>query len=758
MPRINHSAKALLFSTLVTLAFAGCSSTNRAETGGAMHQFSPVPRATVATEDLEPVENRSVTELLHKAEESYRLANEAQERGDKQAALQHYTAMMEMLLDADLDPGIYYDLRKEFGSIIDKSHKHARVSDRQRRMASGKTFTSAGGIQVPQPLPQRVLDEIDRIENVYPKNFQYGLNQSARYMDYLRSELKKAGLPEELVWVAMIESHFTPKIVSRAGAGGMWQFMRPTGQRYGLRIDSYVDERYDWQRSTAAAIEYLKFLYTEFEGDWALAVSAYNMGEGGLARAMDANGGETDLWTLLDTPPASDRIQEETKRYYAKFLASIIVGSDPAAYGFSVPQSSMEATVRMPITGMYALGDLNAAMGLAPGTLARLNPELVREATPPSGSHALAVPAEAQAKLAEALKVVAQKRETVASHKVRKGETIAQLAKKYGVSQDELMRLNKIRSAKSLKVGQTLKLPNGAQGSMQNFAEPEPEVMAKAASSEVATPKESSAGPGKTYKVRAGDTLYDIAKANGVSMDELRTWNGLDKKNTIFAGQSLKVSAGGAATKQESPAAEESETAETAAPAATIHVVRAGEYPAKIAQAYGMDTKDFLVLNKMKADATIAVGDKVKVASAKGAAPAEEAPVKTAAKSKAADAEVYHKVAPGDTAFQIAQQYGVSLDKFLEWNGLNPKSVLKPGDTHVVHVDGARVKHAAGEAETPATESASNGAREMHVVAKGQNPSSIARRYGVKVSDLYRWNNWPAQHVLRVGDTVVYYK
>jgi membrane-bound lytic murein transglycosylase D len=755
MPRINHSAKALCFSTLLTLAFAGCSSTNRAATGDAMHQFSPVPRATVATEDLEPVENRSVTELLHKAEESYRQANEAQERGDKKAALQHYTAMMEMLLDADLDPGIYYDLRKEFGSIIDKSHKHARVTDRQRRMASGKTFTGAGGIQVPQPLPQRVLDEIDRIENVYPKNFQYGLNQSARYMDYLKAELKKAGLPEELVWVAMIESHFTPKIVSRAGAGGMWQFMRPTGQRYGLRIDSYVDERYDWQRSTTAAIEYLKFLYTTFDGDWALAVSAYNMGEGGLGRAIEAGGGERDLWTLLDTPPASDRIQEETKRYYAKFLASIIVGSDPEAYGFTVPKSSMEATVRVPVNGMYALGDLNAAMGLAPGTLARLNPELVREATPPSGSHALAVPAEAQAKLADALKVVAQKRETVASHKVRKGETIAQLAKKYGVGQDELMRLNKIRSAKSLKVGQTLKLPNGAQGSTQNFAETEPAVMANAASSERQAAKESTSGPSKTYKVRTGDTLYDIAKAHDVSIDELRAWNGLDKKNTILGGQRLKVSAGSTAASQDSPAAKDSETA---APAATIHVVRAGEYPAKIAQAYGMSTKDFLALNKMKSDATIAVGDKVKVASAKGSAPVEDAPVKTAAKSKAADAEVYHKVAPGDTAFQIAQQYGVSLDKFLEWNGLNPKSVLKPGDTHVVHVNGARVKHAAGEAESPAPESASDGAREMHVVAKGQNPSSIARRYGVKVSDLYRWNNWPAQHVLRVGDTVVYFK
>lgn len=753
MPRTNHAPKALLITLLATLAFAGCSSTNRTQTGGDVHQFSPVPRATVASQELEPVEGRSVSELLHQAEAAYRLANEAQERGDKQAALQHYTEMMEMLLDADLDPGIYYDLRKEFGNIIDKSNKHARVSDRQRRMASGKIFTGADGIDVPQPLPQRVLDEIDRIENVYPKNFQYGLNQSARYMDFLRGELKKAGLPEELVWVAMIESHFTPKIVSRAGAGGMWQFMRPTGQRYGLRIDSYVDERYDWQRSTAAAIEYLKFLYAEFDGDWALAVSAYNMGEGGLARAMASNGGERDLWTLLDTPPASDRIQEETKRYYAKFLASIIVGSDPEAYGFTIPQSSVEATVRMPITGMYSLGDLNAAMGLTPGTLARLNPELIREATPPSGSHALAVPVEAQAKLADALKVVAQKRETVASHKVRKGDTIAQLAKKYGVSQDELMRTNKIRSAKSLRVGQVLKLPNGAQGAMQNFAEPAETVVAKETSTErVSTPSSASA-PEKTYKVRTGDTLYDIAKANNVSMDDLRAWNGLDKKNTIFAGQQLAVSRGGTSAKE----AQKTEAPKAAAPDAEIHVVRAGEFPAKIAKQYGMDTKAFLALNGLKPDTMIAVGDKLKVTKGSSGSTAD-APIQVASNSKAADDEVYHKVAPGDTAYQIAQQYGVSLDKFLEWNGLNPQSVLRPGDTHVVHVDGARVKHAAGEAEAPSTRSASEGNRETHVVAKGQNPSSIARRYGVKVSDLYRWNSWSSQHVLRVGDAVVYFK
>lgn len=756
MPRFYHSPKASLCVLLLgALAVTGCSSTGRTRSGGAVHQFAPVPRATVATENLDPVENRSVTELLHKAEDAYRRANEAQERGDKKEALQYYTQMMELLLDADLDPAVYYDLRKEFGSIIDKSHRQARLSDRQR---TARTFTGAGGISIPQPLPQRVLDEIDRIENVYPKNFQYGLNQYALYADYLRGELKKAGLPEDLVWVAMIESHFTPKIVSRAGAGGMWQFMRGTGQRYGLRVDSYVDERYDWQRSTAAAIEYLKMLYTTFDGDWALAVSAYNMGEGGLGRAIEANGGQRDLWALLDTPPASERIQDETKQYYAKFLAAMIVGSDPEAYGFTIPASAPENTVRMPVSGMYALGDLNAAMGLAPGTLARLNPELVREVTPPSGTHALAVPAEAQAKLSDAIKVVAQRRETVASHKVRKGDTIAQLAKKYGVSESDLMKTNKIRSARSLRVGQVLKLPNGAQPVN------EPAITTTVVAEDAPRTKEPvkvAGGKGKatTYRVKAGDTLYDIARAHDVGIEDLRKWNGLDKKNAIYAGQNLKVYGDTAADTVQVAEAAPAKEKPAAKQATATHVVAAGEYPAKIARAYGMDLKELLALNQMKADATLHVGDKLKVASNGAAGSGAPSTEKSATKAtKSTEKDVYHKVAPGDTAYQIAQQYGVPLDKFLEWNGLNPSSVLRPGDTHVVHVDGSRVKHAAGEAEPAETESATDGNRETHIVAKGQNPSSIAQRYGVKVSDLYRWNNWTKQHVLRVGDAVVYYK
>src|SRR5690606_14181724 len=149
----------------------------------------------------------------------------------------------------------------------------------------------------------RIETEINEIQESYRKNFQYGLNRSAMYRPYIEMELAKAGLPQDLVWLAMVESQFHPNVVSRAGAAGMWQFMPATARRYGLRVDKYVDERRDWQKATAAAIRYLTDLGNMFQGDWSLAISAYNMGEYGLERAIAMNGGDRDLWRLLETPP-----------------------------------------------------------------------------------------------------------------------------------------------------------------------------------------------------------------------------------------------------------------------------------------------------------------------------------------------------------------------------------------------------------------------------------------------------------------------
>ena len=327
----------VLRSVLMGLSAGALMYVSGCATTGGVHQFEPVPLARVGAEELPPVNVRPVTELMRDADKAFKAANDAQERGDHATALRQYTLMLELLIEADLDPAIFYNLRGEFDSIMSEASVQARLHPPQSRAEYAEGFQPAAGysvFKVPFPLPERVLIEIEEIQKRYPKNFQAGLDRSQKYLPYIQQEFAKEGLPPELAYVAMVESLFQPKVNSHAGAGGMWQFMRTTGRRYKLRMDSYVDERYDWQSATHAAIGYLKELNRFFDGDWSLAVTAYNMGEGGLERAIASNGGQRCFWELVETPPASNRIRRETKKYYPRFLAYLIVTAHPERYGF----------------------------------------------------------------------------------------------------------------------------------------------------------------------------------------------------------------------------------------------------------------------------------------------------------------------------------------------------------------------------------------------------------------------------------------
>src|SRR5690606_8782788 len=239
--------------------------------------------------------------------------------------------------------------------------------------------------------------------------------------------------------------------------GGMLQFMLATARRYGLRVDAYVDERYDWKRSTHAAIAYLKDLYAYFDGSWPLAVSAYNMGEGGLQRAIAANGGERDLWRLIETPPASHRIKRETKKFYPKLLASILVAKNPEQYGFRHDPSPPTRTATMEVRGAYALNEIDRSVGLPVGTLAMLNPHVLRGYTPRQTPVYLAVPADMHTQVALAVESMPEMK--ASTHIVRRGETLSGIASLHGVSVQSLQSLNRIRSPRSLQIGQRLMIP-----------------------------------------------------------------------------------------------------------------------------------------------------------------------------------------------------------------------------------------------------------------------------------------------------------
>jgi membrane-bound lytic murein transglycosylase D len=751
------------------LLVSGCATTSQTARG--TEQFDPVPPVAAAdTQTLDAVTSpRTVTDLLREADQAFRAANTAQEAGDEEAALRQYVRMLELLTEADLDPKLFYSLRQEFGNILNTTSQHASLfQSREGSPLDGgvTTPTNFSAFEIPFPLPERVLQEIDEIQNVYPKNFQTFLDRSHKYMPHIRKRLQEEGMPEELAYLALVESGFQQKIVSRAGAGGMWQFMRPTARRFNLRVDSHVDERYDWQSATDAAIEYLKVLHNEFGGDWSLALSAYNMGEGGLARAMEANGGERDIWKLYDTPPACHRIQNETKKYYPRFIATLIVAHSPERYGFKTNIQSPEDTVQVPVNGFYALSELDRAMGYPDGTLAGLNPALLNETTPPAGAYHVLVPAVDSTKFASALQNAPAMRYASGTHKVKRGETISQIASRHGTSASELMRVNGIRSPRSLRAGQTLKLPDsyeavGRGGEAESAVEAEvpsasaePEVLAK--NTPPAEPQSRAAAVparGKaTYVVKSGDTLYDIAKAHNVSVTDLQNWNSKGRRARLKVGESLYVG-------KTAPAA----PAPSAAPASTssgdrYHVVKSNEYPAQIARDYNIPLKDFLAWNNLGSKSTIKVGDRLVVAAnVAEQVPAPElelaaAPARSEKRVVGTNADVpglpkTHTVRKGESASTIASKYGIKTSEFLAWNGLTSKSILRAGESYRVH---------APEGGTAAPERKAKKAADVtHTVAKGQNPTTIARRYGVKLSDLFKWNNWSKDHVLRVGDKVV---
>jgi membrane-bound lytic murein transglycosylase D len=694
----------------------GCQTTGSSD----VHQFDPLPKVEVGATELKPVDARPVTDLLRDAEKAFAKANEAQERGDNATALEHYTLMLELLLEADMDPAIFYSLRDQFGDIIDHSNKFAKnYGSPSHRVSGTDRLSPTGGfseIQIPFPLPERVLVEIEEIQNLYPRGFQIGLNRSYQYMPYIQEEFRKAGLPEELGWICMVESQFTPKIVSRAGAGGMWQFMRTTGKRYHLRIDNYVDERYNWKSATHSAIAMLTELHAMFDGDWALAISAYNMGEGGLERAIAANGGMRDYWQLLETPPASNRIRRETKKYYPRFLATLIVASNPERYGFTRSPNAPDDTTRVPVKGMYALEDLDRVMKYPSGTLAKYNPDLIQGVTPPTGEYNVSVPVKDRRQFVAALTEVSQLKSIGGTHKVRRGETLSQIARRYGVSHHEIMRHNRIRSARHLQVGQTLKIPGmsytGRGGTGSSSAPSSTTTTATVAKAESKV---------TTYTVRSGDTLSEVADRHGVRVQDLQTWNKLGGSTKLTVGQKLAVYGGASSSGADTPA--------------QYHVVKAGEYPAKIARAHGIALDEFLSMNGMSQRDTIHVGQRLMVNGSKassGGSVTASAPTVTK-----------HQVARGETASTIAEKHGVKTSDLLAWNNLTSRSILRPGQE--LTIQGAGGGSSANNVQT-------------HTVARGHNPTTIARRYGVRVSDLYKWNNWPRNHVLQIGDQVVILK
>jgi peptidoglycan lytic transglycosylase D len=298
------------------------------------------------------------------------------------------------------------------------------------------------------------------------------LNRSGKFLGMIRDTLGRHGLPEELAFTAMIESGFNPIATSHAGARGLWQFMGTTARRYGLRVDHWVDERLDPEKSTMAAAAYLRDLYNLF-GSWFLAQAAYNAGEGTIARAIRATG-SSDFWTLART----GFLQSETKEFVPRVLAATHIGREPVRYGFEPPEISAPIKERVAVPGSTDLRWVSASSGIAIDTLRSMNPVLVRGITPPGGVYELNVPPGTTSGVLAALQ--RPHRAAVSGrgnsgtirafagdqpiHVVRPRDTVDGIARRYGVSVGDVIRWNSLAKQDQIRPGDRLRVGGTSGG------------------------------------------------------------------------------------------------------------------------------------------------------------------------------------------------------------------------------------------------------------------------------------------------------
>jgi peptidoglycan lytic transglycosylase D len=309
----------------------------------------------------------------------------------------------------------------------------------------------------------RVRYFINQFSKSGRNDLERALARSGKYMPMIAQVLHEEGVPEELAYLALIESGFVTHSSSSSGAVGLWQFVPSTARRYGLKMDSWVDERRDPVKSTRAAAGYLKDLHNYF-GRWYLAIAAYNAGQGAIDKALQSSGAK-DFWTLSEKV----KLNEETRNFVPKFVAASLIASDPQKYGFIdlayEPPMDYE---EMEVQGSLRLVSLAEMAGTDPETIRELNPELLRRQTPPEESgFRVKLPAGHATIFAQTYQERETRQAQFLTHEVKKGETLFAIARRYGQHVRALMKLNGLANP-TLRVGQLLKVivTEGFRGGM----------------------------------------------------------------------------------------------------------------------------------------------------------------------------------------------------------------------------------------------------------------------------------------------------
>jgi membrane-bound lytic murein transglycosylase D len=387
---------------------------------------------------------------------------------------------------------------------------------------------NAARYEIPLEMNEAVQGWIDYFQHDIPDRFATYLSRAERYAPMIRRKLRAAGLPQDLLYLSLIESGMNPHAYSRAHAVGLWQFIAGTARLYGLEVSYWVDERRDPEKATDAAIAYLSDLYDQF-GSWYLAAAAYNGGPGRVRRSLDYTG-EVDFWGLYETRA----LRRETRNYVPKLLAAATVARNAEAYGFDdVEPMEPERYDVVTVPDATSLDVIAEAAGTDEESVERLNPELRRRVTPPDRETRVKVPPGHGERFASNFaEIPPSERVTWLVHEVTRGQTLSGIASRYGTSARAISEANRGLDPRRLQIGQQLVIPRAAR------------VPAGASSSADYASLRNRAERGSDgtleLTVRRGDTLWALARAYDVSTEELRRWNDLQGA-TIRPGDRLTV-------------------------------------------------------------------------------------------------------------------------------------------------------------------------------------------------------------------------
>ncbi len=584
----------------------------------------------------ETPEKRSNQYLLDSAMGFYQAGYEFWEEGDIENALdsldQAYSLILKVKPDED--------------ALILQQRDDLRVTIAKRIIeVYASRFTAVNGSHqaIPLVMNSHVQKALDLFKGRHRKFFLDSYVRSGRFRPAILAALKEAGLPEELSWLPLIESGFKVRALSRARALGLWQFIASTGYKFGLKRDHWIDERMDSGKATLAAINYLKELHQIF-GDWTTALAAYNCGEGLVLRRIRSQKVNylDNFWDLYT------RLPSETAFYVPKFLAVLHIVKNPEAHGFELPPVDEQiATESVKINRQAKLSTIAEHIGVSKELLVELNAEL-RQGTTPPRPYEIKVPAGKGPSLLAELKNIPTWSPPVpayVTHRVKRGETLSRIARRYRTSVRKIMAVNRISNTNLIRSGSTLKIPtSAAKASMPTRP---------------AAKTPSSGGSFLTHKVARGETLSTIARRYGTGVQNIKVANGLSNTHLIRVGQTLKIPARGS---HASPVGRPSE-----------YVVRKGDSLWLIAQRFGTTVNAIKTTNGLRT-AKLSIGQTLKLPGASASGPA----------SRAVAPYVVQK---GDSPYLIAQKYRMDLSDFLQLNKLTPRSTIYPGQQLLVKAD-----------------------------------------------------------------------